>query len=118
MPKSTDDEIIIRRHAITEGYLNASHVPLETAKQGIMALTAISRIAATCNANAITDLLAAAYLAQNAVIIAGLNVRINLTSLDQEEPEISTQYTKIIDSHERTALRLVDEIGEMVGGRM
>jgi formiminotetrahydrofolate cyclodeaminase len=78
-------------------------------------LTVISRIAATCNANAITDLLAAAYLAQNTVIIAGLNVKVNLTSLDQEESELLAAN---IDSHERTAVRLVDEIDEIVGGRM
>ena len=115
MPKSTDDEIIIRRHAITEGYLNASHVPLETAKQGIMVLTTINRIAATCNANAITDLVAAAHMAQNAVIIAGLNVRVNLASLGREESELLATN---IDNHERTAVRLTDEISEMVGGRM
>ena len=115
MPKSSDHEIAERTAAIARGYLKASSVPLETAESGLILLNTVLGFATSCNANAITDLAAAAQMGHSAVTIAGLNVRINLTSMKQEE---SVQINNSIDNIELDADSLADEIMRAIAGRM
>jgi formiminotetrahydrofolate cyclodeaminase len=122
MPKTTDEELSQRRSAIAKGYLKASKVPLETAETGVVLLQGIAEFASNCNANAITDLAAAAQLAHSSVSIAALNVKINLDSLDDsfgpdfkdEAFEMSVMIENLIvdaEGHE-------EEISQIVAGRI
>jgi len=115
MPKSTEDEISKRKSAIEEGYLRASLVPMETAESGLELLCTLSEIATNCNANAITDLAAAALLAHSSISIAALNVRINLASLGKEHIDLMSGK---IENIEIRGARAAEEIGEIVSGRM
>ena len=122
MPKTTDEELSQRRSAIAKGYLKASKVPLETAETGVVLLQGIAEFASNCNANAITDLAAAAQLAHSSVSIAALNVKINLDSLDDsfgpdfkdEVFEMSVMIENLVvdaEGHE-------EEISQIVAGRI
>jgi|TARA_B100001105_G_scaffold204509_1_gene168303 formiminotetrahydrofolate cyclodeaminase len=122
MPKTTDEELSQRRSAIAKGYLKASKVPLETAETGVVLLQGIAEFASNCNANAITDLAAAAQLAHSSVSIAALNVKINLDSLDDsfgpdfkdEAFEMSVMIENLVvdaEGHE-------EEISQIVAGRI
>tara|TARA_B100000586_G_scaffold6539_1_gene4507 strand:+ start:890 stop:1513 length:624 start_codon:yes stop_codon:yes gene_type:complete len=115
MPKSTDDEIKHRRAAIAQGYLRATQVPMETAESGLELLRSLTSFATNCNANAITDLAAAAQLARSSVTIAALNVRINLASLGSEEAE---HMSNSIENLVSDGARLANQIGQIVAGRM
>lgn len=115
MPKSTEDEISTRKSAIERGYLRASNVPMETAESGLMLMNTLSEFATNCNANAITDLAAAAHLAHSSISIAALNVRINLESLSEEHVN---QMTSNIETIEISCAQLAEEINEIVSGRM
>ena len=122
MPKTTDEELSQRRSAIAKGYLKASKVPLETAETGVVLLQGIAEFASNCNANAITDLAAAAQLAHSSVSIAALNVKINLDSLNDsfgpdfkdEAFEMSVMIENLVvdaEGHE-------EEISQIVAGRI
>ena len=115
MPKITDPEIARRRYAITHGYGLATAVPIRTAHLGLKLLRSLEEFVTTCNANAITDLAAAAELAHSMISIAALNVKINLPSL--EEP-MSSDYLKGIGLIESESAVLVERINTIVAGRM
>ena len=115
MPKSTDDEFSQRRSAIARGYLRASEVPMETAETGLILLRNIAKFATNCNAHAITDIATAAQLAHSSIIIAALNIKINLTSLDKEE---SDRMSTNIENIESDGASLAEEINMIVASRM
>tara|TARA_B100000745_G_scaffold75982_1_gene45961 strand:+ start:2017 stop:2661 length:645 start_codon:yes stop_codon:yes gene_type:complete len=122
MPKTTDEEISQRRSAIGRGYLRASKVPLETAEIGVALLQEIAEFATNCNANAITDLAAAAQLAHSSTSIAALNVKINLVSLDDsfgpDFKDEAFEMSVMIETLEVDAEGHEEEISQIVAGRM
>ena len=75
----------------------------------------IAKFATTCNAQAITDLATAAQLAHSSIIIAALNIKINLTSLDKEE---SDRMSTNIENIESDGAGLAEEINMIVASRM
>lgn len=123
MPKSTEDEITERQAAISQGYIGASKVPMETAESGLKLLKTIREFATDCNAHAITDLGAAARLAQSAIDIAALNVKINLAGapesiLDNFEEASWIWGEAGIEKIESEGVRLTEQIGQIVASRM
>ena len=122
MPKTNDEELLQRRSAIAKGYLKASEVPLETAEIGVVLLQEIAEFATNCNANAITDLAAAAQLSRSSVSIAALNVKINLNSLDNSfgtdfKDEVS-EMSVMIEGLEADAEGHEGKISQIVAARM
>lgn len=85
MPKGTDEEKNARRAAIQEATRYAAQVPMEVARRAYALMPRIAEVALTGNRNAVTDACVAMMSARNAVLAALLNVRINLTSLDDKE---------------------------------
>jgi len=85
LPKSTDEEIIVRQKAIEESSKIASTVPLEVAETSFEILPLAKAVVSRGNSNAVTDGLVAAMLARTAVLSALLNVRINLESINDKE---------------------------------
>lgn len=85
LPKDTDEEKAARNEAIQKATLAAALVPLEVARTAVGIMDSIQEIAVKGNRNAVTDCCVAMMCARTAALGAILNVRINLTSLDDRE---------------------------------
>lgn len=85
LPKETDEEKAIRSAAIQENTKKAALVPMEVARRASALLPTIEAVVARGNQNAVTDGCVAMMCARVAVVGALFNVRINLTSIKDEE---------------------------------
>jgi glutamate formiminotransferase / formiminotetrahydrofolate cyclodeaminase len=85
LPKETPDEQSKRAQAIQEATFQATLEPAEVARHAVRVLELASQVVESANINAISDAGAGAYLAVAALRGAGLNVRINLNSLEPDE---------------------------------
>ena len=85
LPKETDEEKAIRSAAIQENTKKAALVPMEVARRASALLPTIKAVVARGNQNAVTDGCVAMMCARVAVVGALFNVRINLTSIKDEE---------------------------------
>ncbi|WP_455088035.1 cyclodeaminase/cyclohydrolase family protein [Porphyromonas endodontalis] len=85
LPKETDEEKAIRSAAIQENIKKAALVPMEVARRASTLLPSIEAVVARGNQNAVTDGCVAMMCARVAVVGALFNVRINLTSIKDEE---------------------------------
>jgi glutamate formiminotransferase/formiminotetrahydrofolate cyclodeaminase len=84
LPKSTDAEQAARLEALELATLHAAEVPLKTAEKVVAVLGLARQAAGLGNLNAITDAASSAALAKAALTGAGLNVRINCQSLQNQ----------------------------------
>lgn len=84
LPKSTDDEIALRRESIRMATLKAAEIPYQTVQLGMKLLSCMQGLAERGNANAVSDVGVAALLASAAVKGALFNVEINLQSIPEE----------------------------------
>ena len=85
LPKETEEEQKIRHDKIQEATLHASLVPLRVAETAVGIMDAIFQIGSKGNRNAVTDACVAMMCARTAALGAILNVRINLSGLDDKE---------------------------------
>ncbi len=85
LPKETPEEKEIRKLAIEEGSKLAAAIPLEVAYTSYEIMHLAEAVVLRGNSNAITDALVAAMLTRTAVLSALLNVRVNLSSISDEE---------------------------------
>ncbi|WP_432665459.1 cyclodeaminase/cyclohydrolase family protein [Wukongibacter baidiensis] len=85
MPKETDEEKAERRQAIQDGMKNAASVPLEVARNAFKIMDFAATVVEKGNKNAVTDGAVAAMMARTAVLSALFNVKINLSSIKDEE---------------------------------
>ena len=85
LPKETEEEKAVRSQKIQEATKIAAEVPLQVAQKAGKLMDFISMVAKTGNQNAVTDACVAMMCARTAVLGALLNVRINLSSLKDEE---------------------------------
>ncbi len=85
LPKDTEEDQAARRAAIERATLLAAEVPLQTANKAVEVISLAAEAAAKGNENAITDAGTAAALARAALAGASLNVRVNLSSLQDKE---------------------------------
>ena len=81
MPKSTDEDKRLRSEAIQSATLFAAQVPLETMKTSFQAFEICRAMAETGNPASVSDVGVGALAARAAVLGAGLNVKINASSL-------------------------------------
>jgi len=84
LPKSTDEERLVRKEQIRHSTLRAAEVPFETARQAASLLTHLPTLARLGNANAVTDVGVAGLLCSAAAKGAIFNVEINIQSLPEE----------------------------------
>ncbi|GAB4530053.1 MAG: hypothetical protein Fur0018_17070 [Anaerolineales bacterium] len=84
-PKGTPEEQKSRQAAIETATLDAARVPLDVARRVVETLELAADVASLGNVNALTDAGTAAALARAALSGASLNVRINLTSLQDQK---------------------------------
>ena len=85
LPKETDEEKQIRSEAIQRETKYAAQVPMEVARAVYEVLPMIDTVAQKGNSNAVTDACVSMMCARTAILGALLNVRINLTSIKDEE---------------------------------
>ncbi|MDD6928723.1 MAG: cyclodeaminase/cyclohydrolase family protein [Bacteroidales bacterium] len=85
MPKETDEEKAARSAQIQEATKIAANVPMEVARRVYSLLNDIEEVVSNGNQNAVTDGCVAMMSARNAIIGALFNVRINLTSIKDEQ---------------------------------
>ena len=83
MPKSTDDEKLIRREEIRNSMLGAAKVPYDTACHALDLLKVLPDLATLGNENAVSDVGVAGLLASAALKGAIFNIEINLNSLPE-----------------------------------
>ena len=81
MPKNTEEDKRLRSEAIQSATLFAAQVPLETMKTSYKAFEICKAMAETGNPNSVSDAGVGALAARAAVLGAGLNVKINASSL-------------------------------------
>lgn len=99
LPKSNDQESDRRESAIQDATKGATRVPLTVMKKGLEVLELTSTVATKGNENSITDAGVAALMAHAAVEGAGYNVRVNLTSITDQQfvSEINEQLSSVIE---------------------
>ena len=85
MPKDTDEQKAARSAQIQEATKIAANVPMEVARRVYSLLSDIEEVVSNGNQNAVTDGCVAMVSARNAIIGALFNVRINLTSIKDEQ---------------------------------
>ena len=85
LPKETEEEKALRAQKIQEATKIAAEVPLQVAQKACKIMDSIRIVAETGNQNAVTDACVAMMCARTAVLGALLNVRINLSSIKDEE---------------------------------
>lgn len=85
MPKETVEEQQLRHNEIQKTTLHAAMVPLKVAETAVGIMDAIYQIGSKGNRNAVTDACVAMMCARTAALGAILNVRINLSGLDDKE---------------------------------
>ena len=85
MPKETDEEKQARSEAIQRETKYAAQVPMEVARAVYEVLPMIDTVAQKGNSNAVTDACVSMMCARTAILGALLNVRINLTSIKDDE---------------------------------
>lgn len=81
MPKGTDEEKRLRSEAIQQATLFAARVPLETMKTSFKVFELCREMVEKGNPNSVSDAGVGALAARSAVIGAGMNVKINASSL-------------------------------------
>ena len=85
LPKDTDEQKAERSRVIQEATKYAAEVPMHVAEESYAIMETISYVAHNGNQNAVTDGCVAMMAARTCVLGALLNVRINLSSIKDEE---------------------------------
>ena len=81
MPKETSAEQAARAEAIERATHNAAEVPLEVCRRTVQVLDLLAEVAEIANANAVADAASGAAMATAALQAAGLNVRVNASTV-------------------------------------
>jgi len=85
LPRDTEQQKADRAEAIRAASINAAEVPLHVASQALQIMQLALKAAELGNVNAISDAGSAAAFARAAIKGAGLNVRINLIGLEDDQ---------------------------------
>ena len=100
LPKETDEEKAQRNKVIQDATIKAALVPLKVAETAVGIMETIFEIGSKGNRNAVTDACVAMMCARTAALGAILNVRINLSGIDDK---------KIVEELENKCMALHDE---------
>lgn len=111
LPKSTADEQRARDAAIQKATIHAIEVPLATARTALAALELALLVASKGNVNAASDAATAAWMAMASLQSAALNVRVNVTNLqDAAQKDAWLAELSEIDARAQTLLKDVQAI--------
>ncbi|MCH5225268.1 MAG: cyclodeaminase/cyclohydrolase family protein [Muribaculaceae bacterium] len=112
LPKETEEEIALRNSEIQKATLQAAMVPLRVAETAVGIMSTIFEIGSKGNRNAVTDACVAMMCARTAALGAILNVRINLSGLDDKEKakELENRCMALIDEAQVKEASLLDTV--------
>jgi formiminotetrahydrofolate cyclodeaminase len=116
LPKETDPQKALRAAAIREATKEATLVPLEVMKHCIDALALAQQVAASGNANSVSDAGVSAIMLHAAVEGAGLNVKINLRGLN--DTEFVGWKSDEVESLRNTSRMMLDEVQSIVSEKL
>lgn len=116
LPKLTEEEKTVRDKAINEGYVKALDVPMKTAKLSYEIYDSILIACRYGNKNAISDAGVSALLLQTAIESAILNVKINLSNLNDEDLKQKT--LRFCDELVKNGIAKRDEILSIVNSKL
>jgi glutamate formiminotransferase/formiminotetrahydrofolate cyclodeaminase len=117
LPKGTEQEQAARESAIEEATVHAAQVPLEACRQSVRVLALAREAAADGNVNAISDAGSAGAMARACLTAAGMNVRINASSLkEQAQAEAWLAELKVLEAQAEEHERALEEAIEARGG--
>ncbi len=112
LPKNTDQEKITRKEAINIATLKAIEIPLIVMTKSFEAFEIIEYQAANGNPNSVSDAGVGALSIRSAILGAGLNVKINATSLKGNP--VADEMVKQAENIEISAIKKEHEIMEIV----
>ncbi|MCK5051805.1 MAG: cyclodeaminase/cyclohydrolase family protein, partial [Candidatus Cloacimonetes bacterium] len=112
LPKKTEEDKKNRNAAIQETTKKAIMVPLETLEIALEAVELAAKIAKIGNTNALSDAGVAAITANAAAKSAYLNVKINMSSIEDEtfKFDILTKSDELLEKINNIALKVEKEI--------
>lgn len=117
LPKSTKKAIDARKKAIQEATKQATQTPLDVAKMAVEVLKLALEVAEKGNVNAITDTGTSAALAMASLRGAGMNVRINLESFeDQAKVKKFSSEIEALEEQAETITTSLQKLMEERGG--
>jgi glutamate formiminotransferase/formiminotetrahydrofolate cyclodeaminase len=102
LPLGSDEQQAARATAIREALIHAAEVPLETARTAVEVAALAASVAERGNRNAVGDACVAALLAETACRATVLNVRLNVSSLDdagtERGAELASEARSLLDA--------------------
>jgi formiminotetrahydrofolate cyclodeaminase len=116
LPKDTDPQKALRAAAVREATKEATLVPLQVMKHCIDALALTRQVAVAGNLNSISDAGVAAWMLHAAVESAGLNVRINLNGLSDQE--FVGWKSEELESLRKSSRMMLEEIQSIVAEKL
>jgi formiminotetrahydrofolate cyclodeaminase len=116
LPKETEPQKALRAAAIRAATKEATLVPLEVMKHCIDGLALAQNVAASGNANSVSDAGVAALMLHAACEGAALNVKINLNGLD--DADFVGWKVEEVDSILKTSRMMVEEVQGIVASRL
>lgn len=116
LPKETEPQKALRSAAIRAATKEATLVPLEVMKHCIDGLALAQNVAASGNANSVSDAGVAALMLHAACEGAALNVKINLNGLD--DTDFVGWKVEEVDSILKTSRMMVEEVQGIVASRL
>lgn len=108
LSKDTNEKIQFRINTIQEATKNAALIPLSVARQTFEMMDIVKFVVQNGNKNAVTDAAVATMLARTAVLSALYNVKINLSSI--KDQEFVENVTKEVSKLEKDVKSKEDEI--------
>ncbi|MCB8983083.1 MAG: glutamate formimidoyltransferase [Ardenticatenaceae bacterium] len=106
--RQKDQDADSRAAAIETATIGAGEVPLRVARLSRDVVFLAQQIVEVGNTNAVTDAAAGALLAQTAVRVAALNVKINAVNL--QDQDLAAHWRRQVDDLEQEAVQLLDGI--------
>jgi methenyltetrahydrofolate cyclohydrolase len=100
LPKETEEQKTHRQQEMQTAFKHAADVPLETARTCVHVMDVAHIVAQKGNKNSISDAAVSVLMAQAGVQAAMLNVRINLSSIKDQEyvQKVSTELHELLQN--------------------
>ncbi len=116
LPKNTPEEIARRGEAVEKATRHAAEVPLTVMQKALEVLQLANKVAVKGNQNSVSDAGVAGLMGLTAIEGAGYNVRINLTSL--KDQDFVAGMRREVKSLREEGLALSNEIKQHVESRL
>ena len=118
MPKATDEDKRLRAEAIEKATLFAAQVPLQTMKTSMKVFALCKAMVEKGNPNSVSDAGVGALAARSAVLGAGMNVKINASSLKDKAAAqaLVEEAQSLIDQANAEEQAIVDMVEKVIAG--